>query len=511
VGSARRFQKAGSGRRLRKLLVANRGEIAARVIRAARELGIRTVAVHAEDDASALYVEMADEARLLPGEGPAATYLSSDALCRAALETGADAIHPGYGFLAESADFARAVRDAGLQFIGPSPEAMDLVGAKSAAKGLAERLGIPIVSWISIDGLSETDVVKGARRLGYPLLVKASAGGGGKGMRVVEREGDLLEATQMARAEAQAAFRDGRIFIERRLSEPRHIEVQILGDSSGAVVAFPERECSIQRRHQKLVEESPSVAVDPALRARLQEAAIAIGRGSGYAGAGTIEFLLDANGAFYFLEVNARLQVEHPVTEAVSGIDVVAWQLRIAAGEKLPAEISGLDPRGHAIECRLNAEDPANAFLPAAGRVERFVAPAGPGIRVDSGIRGGEKVSARYDPLLAKIIVAGEDRSAAIRRMRSALRETVLLGIPTNIGFLISLIAHPSFASGDTTTSFLPRFEADLLEPPPLEEADLAALALFEVFHGRRTAGGPAGGPAAADPWATASDFRVGS
>jgi len=515
VGARGRSPAAGAARPLRTLLVANRGEIAVRVIRAAREMGIRSVAAHAEDDAGALFVEIADDARLLPGESPSRTYLSAEAICRAALDAGADAVHPGYGFLAESAGFARAVREAGLVFVGPPLEAMALVGSKVAAKALAEKAGVPTVPWAAVEGHGEKEISRAAAKIGYPLLVKASAGGGGKGMRVVAREAELLEAVRIARVEAAAAFGDGEVFLERALSGPRHVEIQILGDAGGRAIAFPERECSIQRRHQKILEESPSVAVGADLRARLEEAAVAIAESSGYVGAGTVEFLLDAGGSFYFLEVNARLQVEHPVTEAVTGIDLVAWQLRLAAGEALPPGLSGLAPRGHAIECRLNAEDPAQGFLPSAGRIERLLLPTGPGVRVDTGVREGDLVATRYDPLIAKVIAWAEDRPAAIRRIRRALRETVLLGITSNAEFLGALVDHPAFARAETTTDFLTRHGDAMVAQQEPRETDLAAIALFEAYQ--RSAPGMAGGRDAGvpgsgiDPWDGAPGFRCGS
>ncbi len=504
---------------IQTLLIANRGEIAVRVIRAARELGIRTVAVYAPDDARAAFVEMADEARALAGDSPATTYLDGAAICAAARAAGADAIHPGYGFLAESAAFARAVAAVGLTFVGPSPETMDAVGAKVAAKSLAASAGVPTIPWADGAGMTGAALAKAAGAVGFPLLVKASAGGGGKGMRLVECEADLAEAASLAAAEASAAFGDGRLFLERRIDSPRHVEIQVLGDASGRVVAFPERECSIQRRHQKLVEESPSPAVDAGLRVRLEEAAVAIASAARYSGAGTIEFLVEPSGAYFFLEVNARLQVEHPVTEAVTGLDLVAWQLRIAGGETLPADLAGVAPRGHAIECRVTAEDASRGFLPAAGRVERFVAPAGPGIRVDSGIRTGDAISPRYDSLVAKVIAHGEDRSASIRRMAHALRETVLLGLPSNLNFLFAVIDHPAFRRGETTTGFVEDHGAALLPSGPAGDRELAAIALFETLLGPPAARGssagartsPAGEPRERfDPWERATDFRCG-
>jgi acetyl/propionyl-CoA carboxylase alpha subunit len=498
---------------IQKLLVANRGEIAVRVIRAARELGIRTVAVFASDDAGALFVEAADEARPLAGDAAARAYLDAGALCAAARAAGADAVHPGYGFLSESAAFARAVRAAGLVFVGPPPEAMERLGAKAAAKEIAASAGVPTVPWVDLAGLGAAAIRKAAKGVGYPLLVKASAGGGGRGMRLVEREAELLDAVRAGRDEAAAAFGDGHVFLERRLVRPRHVEVQVLADAGGRVVALPERECSIQRRHQKLIEESPSPAVGEALRGRLEAAAVAIAETARYENVGTVEFLVDANGAYTFLEVNARLQVEHPVTEAVTGLDLVAWQLRIASGERIPDRLADLAPCGHAIECRVHAEDPASGFLPVAGRAERFVVPAGPGVRVDTGLRAGDGVSTRYDSLVAKLIVHAEDRPAAVARMAGALRETILLGFPSNLGFLRATVDHPAFRRGETSTAFLEEQMADLVGEPAPAAADLVAIALFEAMRGalaERSAGGPRDG-AARDPWSLVRGFRSGA
>ncbi|HEY3002099.1 MAG TPA: biotin carboxylase N-terminal domain-containing protein, partial [Kribbellaceae bacterium] len=388
---------------MQKLLIANRGEIAARIMRTAHDLGIGTVAVFSDPDADAPYVALADESVRLPGAAPADTYLRGDKLIAAALATGADAVHPGYGFLSENAGFARACADAGLTFVGPPPEAIAAMGSKIEAKELMAAAGVPVLPGATItDGL---DIAAAGARVGYPLLVKAAFGGGGRGMRIVRNppglaDAVLADAVDAARREAASAFGDGTVFLERYLVDPRHVEVQILGDAHGNVVHLFERECSIQRRHQKIVEEAPSPAVDDALRAELGAAAVAAGKAIGYVGAGTVEFVLDRTGRFFFLEVNTRLQVEHPVTELVTGLDLVALQLRIAGGEPLPAEVLDARITGHAIEARLYAEDVPAGFLPATGLLHRFAVPPGPGIRVDSGVRDGSLVGPHYDPML---------------------------------------------------------------------------------------------------------------
>jgi len=497
---------------IKTLLVANRGEIALRVIRAARELGVRTAAVFADDDAAALHVEEADSAYRLAGESPRETYLSASAVLDAARRAAADAIHPGYGFLSERGAFAAAVRDAGLKFVGPSAEAMNAVGSKTAAKRIAEQAGVPTIPWADVSALDDAAIAREARAIGFPLLIKASAGGGGRGMRVVESETDLVAAAAAARQESAAAFGDGAIFLERLLSNPRHIEVQILGDEAGNVLHLFERECSIQRRHQKIVEESPAPGIDAATRSRLTAAAIAIAQATGYSNAGTVEFLVEPDGAFYFIEVNARLQVEHPVTEAVTGVDLVAWQLRIASGERLAMRQADLSLRGHAIECRVTAEDPRTGFLPSAGVLERADFPRGGGVRVDSGVRAGDAITTRYDSLLAKIIVYAEDRQAALRRMERALGATMILGMPTNVDFLSALVRDPEFRRGATSVGFLAARGDALCTAEPISRRDAIAIALFEELRGSLGAGGGGAGaapdPGARDPWALATDFR---
>ena len=426
---------------MQKLLVANRGEIALRVFRTCRELGIATVAVAAPDDRGSLHARSADETVEI------ASYLDAAEHLRAARETGADAIHPGYGFLAESGDFAEAVQAAGLTWVGPPADALRLGGDKLAAKRIAREAGAPVVP--------EAD----AEDPLFPLLVKAAAGGGGRGMRVVRSAGELDDALSAARREAEAAFGDGTVFLERYLERPRHVEMQLLADAHGTVLALGERECSIQRRHQKVLEESPSPALDPRLRAAMSEAAVAFARAIGYRGAGTVEFML-ADGAFFFLELNGRIQVEHPVTEAVTGVDLVREQLRIAAGEELVLDQHKLRSNGHAVEVRLYAEDP-RTFLPQAGRLERLSLPTG--IRVDAGVQEGDEIGTAYDPMIAKLIAHGPTRDEALGRLADALAETEIAGVTTNVPFLRWLVAHPAVRAGETTTEFL-------AEHPPLSQ-----------------------------------------
>jgi acetyl-CoA carboxylase, biotin carboxylase subunit len=470
---------------LKKVLIANRGEIAVRIIRACREMNLATVAVYSECDRSALHVRYADEACAIGPSAPRESYLRIDTILEAARQSGADAIHPGYGFLAENEDFAAAVRDAGLTFIGPSPEAVALMGSKTAARQAAMRAGVPVVPGTETPlaaDVSDAEIASVARGIGYPLLVKAVAGGGGKGMRTVTDPADLAGAVRAARSEASAAFGDAAVYLERRLTRPRHIEVQLLADAHGTVLPFVERECSIQRRHQKVVEETPSLTVTPAIRAAMTSAAAAVARSVGYTNAGTIEFLLDEDGQFYFLEMNTRLQVEHPITEMVTGVDLVRWQLRIASGDRLdldPAKL--LTPNGHAIECRIYAEDPDNNFLPSPGRILQLRAPAGPGIRDDSGATAGLDVPIFYDPMISKLIAWAEDRPSAIARMRRALTEYVVSGIKTTVPFFTWLLAQPDFIAGrfHTTTldEILKQRNGQPFVEPDLCAQDVAAIA----------------------------------
>lgn len=500
---------------LRKCLIANRGEIAVRVIRACRELGIISVAVYSEVDANARHVQLADEAYLL-GSAPAAeSYLNADKLIAAAQASGCDCIHPGYGFLSENADFAAAVIAAGLTWVGPSAESMRAMGSKTAARDLMQQAGVPVVPGFQAEDADDAAFAQAAEAIGYPVLVKAAGGGGGKGMRVVRQADELTDALAGARREAAKAFGDARVFLERYIEQSHHIEIQVLADTHGNTVHLFERECSSQRRHQKIIEESPSPLLDDSTRAQMGVAAVAAAQAVGYVNAGTVEFIVTTAGEFYFLEMNTRLQVEHPVTEMVTGLDLVKLQFQIAAGEALPFTQADLRQRGHAIECRLYAEDPANDFLPAVGKLLRFVSPDAPGVRVDAGVQSGDEISIHYDPMIAKIIVQDVDRAAAIRRMQTALAQTVVLGVTTNRDFLQSLLAHPAFAAGDVDTHFVDAHIAELLP----DTQNLPDIALVTSALGDFLGGTQAARPAAAaaqtegdtySPWSTTDTFRLG-
>jgi acetyl/propionyl-CoA carboxylase alpha subunit len=462
---------------IRKLLVANRGEIAARVIGTAHRLGIATAAVFSGPDAAAPYVAMADEAVRLPGAAPADTYLRGDLILAAAAAAGADAIHPGYGFLSENAAFARDCAAAGVVFVGPPAEAIAAMGSKLTAKSLMEATGVPVLPGVTVD--DGTDLAEAGAHVGFPLLVKAAFGGGGRGMRLVSGAGELAGAVAAASREAASAFGDGTVFLERFVTGPRHVEVQILGDRHGTVVSVFERECSIQRRYQKIIEEAPSPAVDGTLRAALGEAAVAAGKVIGYSGAGTVEFVVDQSGQFWFLEVNTRLQVEHPVTEMVTGLDLVEAQLRVAEGEPLPAEVTGATLTGHAVEARLYAEDVPAGFLPCTGTLHRFGIPAGAGVRVDAGYADGGVVGPHYDAMLAKVIAHGRTRAEAIRRLDRALAGARLHGVTTNRDLLLGILREPEFRAGQTDTGYLTRHDPAVLGggPPPAVTAVHAAVA----------------------------------
>lgn len=483
--------------KLGKVLIANRGEIAVRVIRACRDLGLATVAVYSEADRAALHVQMADEAYAIGPPPATESYLAIDRIVRVAKAAGADAVHPGYGFLAENAAFAEACAEAGLIFVGPPPAAIRAMGDKVAARRLARSLGVPTVPGTLEPVTTEEAARAAARELGYPVMIKAALGGGGKGMRLVRREEELAAALRMARGEAGSAFGDPSVYLERALEEPRHVEVQVLADAHGRVVHLGERECSIQRRHQKLVEECPSPLVDPATRARLGEAAVAIARAAGYVNAGTVEFLMDATGRFYFLEMNTRLQVEHPVTELVTGIDLVAAQLRIAAGEPLPWRQEDIVLRGAAIECRINAEDPFAGWLPSPGTIRALRVPAGPWVRDDSGVYAGYTVPRFYDTLLAKLIVWGPDRTAAIERMARALGEYRIVGVRTTIPVLERIMADPDFRAGRLSTAYLDRLLPRLAGAPG-RHARVAAVAAAIAAYERVQ---PPPAPARPSPW----------
>jgi acetyl-CoA carboxylase biotin carboxylase subunit len=487
-----------------KVLVANRGEIALRVIRACRELGVASVAVYSEADARAPHVREADEAVLIGPAPSSESYLKGDAIVAAALRVGAEAIHPGYGFLSEREWFARAVRDAGLVFIGPPAEAIAAMGSKTSARSLAIAAGTPVVPG-TVTALRDADEAADvAGRFGYPVLLKAAAGGGGKGMRVVHEPKELASALASAQREAKNAFGDDAVYVEKYIVGPRHVEIQVLGDSHGNMLHLGERECSVQRRHQKMIEEAPSVAVTPELRARMGAAAVAAARAAGYVNAGTCEFLLDAPGEFYFLEMNTRIQVEHPVTELVMGVDLVQWQLRIAAGERLPFEQKDLTPRGWAIECRITSEDPANGFLPSTGTVQYLHVPAGPGVRWDGGIETGSEITLFYDPMLAKLIVWAPDRAQAIARMHRALLELTIEGVDTSRDFHLRVMEDSEFRAGAIEIQWLERRLDSLTQASPPDEsvlrAAIAAVLLSERDRGARRPAQSGSAPLATAP-----------
>lgn len=477
--------------RVTRILIANRGEIAARIMRTAHEMGIGSVAVYSDADRDLPFVRQADQAACLGGAAASESYLRTDKILAAAKLTGADAIHPGFGFLAENADFARACADAGLTFIGPSPDAIAQMGSKQLSKGLVEAAGVPVIpGYQGADQSSET-LEREALKIGFPVLVKASAGGGGKGMRVVSQASELSAAIAGAKREASSSFGDDTLLIEKYIASPRHVEIQILGDTHGKLLHLFERECSIQRRHQKIIEETPSPALNAELRARMGAAAVAVGKAVGYYNAGTVEFILDPQGNFYFLEVNTRLQVEHPITEAVTGVDIVREQIRVARGAALELEQEQLTLNGAAIECRLYAEDARNGFLPTTGSVADFWIHPVPGLRVDAGVEAGTSVGIHYDPMLAKVITWGHDRQEAIDRMQRALSLGSVQGVKTNIQFLLQILAHPEFLRGNIHTHFIQDHMAAAtagdgtdLSRPAL--AELACVATLATHEGRR-------------------------
>ena len=443
----------------KKILIANRGEIALRVIRAARELGIKTVAVHSEVDKECLHVKMADESICIGPASASESYLNIPSIISAAEISGAEAIHPGYGFLAENTYFADVCESCGIKFIGPHKDSIEKMGDKIAALSLMKKAGVPIIPG-SNGPVSPEDpqLFKLAKKIGYPLIVKATAGGGGKGMRVVISEEALKNAIVMAQTEAKAAFKNDSVYIEKYIEEPRHIEFQIMGDANGKVVYLPERDCSIQRRHQKLLEESPSPFLDESLRHKMGRAARHAAEAVNYVTVGTVEFLVDKKGHFYFMEMNTRIQVEHPVTETITGLDLVKWQIRLAAGEEIDFSSSDINIKGHAIECRINAEDPEKDFIPCPGKLTQVILPGGPGVRVDTHVYAGYTIPPFYDSLIAKIITFGHDRNEAIARMQRALRETVIDGIKTTIPLHQKILANDYFQNGDIFTDFLPKY-----------------------------------------------------
>ncbi len=499
----------------KKVLIANRGEIALRIVRACRELGVKSVAVYSDADVHAPHVREADEAVRIGPAPSAESYLLGHEIIAAAKKTGAEAIHPGYGFLSEREWFARAVRDAGLVWIGPPAEAIAAMGSKTAARTLAVANGVPVVPGTTEALRDAKEAAAVAEQFGYPVLLKAAAGGGGKGMRVVHSASEIAGALDSAKREAKNAFGDDAVYVEKYIEGPRHVEIQILADQHGTVISLGERECSVQRRHQKMIEEAPSVAVSPELRERMGAAAVRAARAAGYVNAGTCEFLLDKSGAFYFLEMNTRIQVEHPVTELVTGLDLVQWQIRIAAGEALPYR-APFTPRGWAIECRITSEDPANGFLPSTGRINYLHVPTGPGVRWDSGVETGSDVGLFYDPMLAKLIVWGPTRSDAIARMHRALLELTIDGIETSREFHLRVMEDEEFRRGDIEIQWLERRLPSLLEQTParrdIENAAMAAALI--AHHDRQQAvaapsavSGPASGasgktPSAQSAWA---------
>lgn len=497
----------------KKILIANRGEIAARIASTLQQMGITAAAAYSEPDRAGVHVRAADEAYALEGKTSAETYLRGDRIIEVARRHGVQAIHPGYGFLSENEAFAQAVADAGMVFIGPSPKVIRAMGDKLIAKETFARAGVPVVpGWSGDARVAGAEVPRRAAEIGYPVLIKAAAGGGGKGMRVVEGEAKLSSAIEAAQREAAAAFGDGRVFLEKYIVRPRHVEIQIFGDMRGNVVHLFERECSIQRRHQKILEESPSPALSAELRERMGAAAVAAAKAIGYTNAGTVEFVVDPQGNFYFLEVNTRLQVEHPVTELVTHQDLVRAQVLVAAKEPLPFTQEALRQDGHAIECRIYAEDPERGFLPSVGRIEQYVPPVAPFVRVDSGVMQGSEVTVHYDPMLAKLIVWGRTREEAYDRMAWSLKRFVILGVTTNVEFLAALVRHPDVRAGSVHTQFLQEQQLDWgqTDDTPDEALIAAALAARRLTSGQRGEAHGGGRPETGrhpSPWASAQAF----
>ncbi|MEW6084549.1 MAG: acetyl-CoA carboxylase biotin carboxylase subunit [Chloroflexota bacterium] len=497
----------------KKLLIANRGEIAIRILRACKELGIQTAAVYSDADKNSQHAQLADEAIHIGAASPKESYLNIEKIIGAAKQTGADAVHPGYGFLSENASFALAVESAGLTFIGPSADSIRAMGDKAESKSAMKKAGVPTVP--GAEGLeSVSDFEEAAQEIGYPILVKAAAGGGGKGMRVVNQANGLKEAIESARREALNAFGDDRLLVEKYIPNAHHIEFQIFGDQHGHLVHVFERECSVQRRHQKIIEETPSPLLTPELRAQMGEAAVKAARAVNYYNAGTVEFIFDPQPStlnlqpFYFLEMNTRLQVEHPVTEFTTGLDLVQWQIRLAAGERFPYSQEQVTQHGHAIECRIYAEDPANGFLPSTGKLLQYIEPRGPGIRVDSGFRAGDEVTHFYDPMLAKLIVHAENRQTAIRKMQSALREFIVHGVVTNIDFMQDVVSHKDFANGKVSTNWVElNFKWNPPSAPSFESLIAASLADSAIAN-RQSKIVNSNEPDPYSPWKNPSAFR---
>ena len=496
-----------------KILIANRGEIACRVIRTCRALGIRTVAVYSEADADAQHVRQADEAHGIGGPRPQDSYLRGDAILELALKSGAQAVHPGYGFLSENADFADAVEAAGLVFVGPPAASMRKMGSKAGAKELMQAAGVPVVPGYTGEDQSPDLLQREADRIGYPLMIKAAHGGGGKGMRIVRSSAEFLPNLESCQREARNAFGRDRVLLERYIERPRHIEIQIFADTHGHTRHLFERECSAQRRYQKVLEESPSPFLTPALRAAIGDAAVQAARAIDYVNAGTVEFIVAQDGGFYFMEINTRLQVEHPVTEMVTGLDLVEWQLRVAAGEPLPCAQDALRQSGHAIEVRLYAEDPDASFLPGSGRLERLALPdAMPGVRVDSGVVEGDVVTIFYDPMIAKLIVHGADRGQALARMRDALARCEIVGPKSNIEFLERLVRHPAVTEGTIDTGYLDRHLDEFLSTGDADDHRLfvAAIVARLMSHERAARGCNAASNDPTSPWAITDGWRIG-
>ena len=496
---------------LKKCLIANRGEIAVRVSRACRELGLHVVAVYSEVDINARHVQMADEAYAIGAASPTESYLNAAKLIQVALESGCDCVHPGYGFLSENEDFAQEVIEAGLTWVGPPPDAVRAMGVKTEARTLMQKAGVPLVPGFQSESATDADFVQAATQISYPVMVKAAGGGGGKGIRVVYSADKLPDALASARSEAQHAFGDPRLFLEKYIEAGRHIEVQVLADTHGNTLHLFERECSAQRRHQKIVEETPSPLLNDSQRQAIGRAAVEAAKAVGYVNAGTVEFIATPQGEFYFLEMNTRLQVEHPVTEMVTGLDIVKLQFLVADGQAIPFRQEDVRQRGHALECRIYAEDPHNNFLPAIGQVLTFIPPEGPGIRVDSGIQSGDHITIYYDPMIAKLIVYDSTREAAIARMQKALYETVILGTTTNIDFLRMLLEHPAFLAGEVDTKFVDtNLESLLPDTLPLSDVALIAAALSETqFHEVQTVQTADYGDRFS-PWLRSDSFRLG-
>ena len=470
----------------KKILIANRGEIAVRIIKACQEMGIRTVAIYSKVDKDAPHVQLADEAINIGNPIPLESYLNIPKIIKIAKETGSEAIHPGYGFLAENPDFAKSCFDTGIKFIGPTAKVISLMGDKIAAKKLMEKAKVPVIPGYHGEKQDTSSLIKEGKKIGFPLLVKAAAGGGGKGMKIVQSEKLLEQSIESAKRESKSAFGDNTVFLEKYLEKPRHIEFQILADEHGNVIHLFERECSIQRRHQKIIEETPSPIMTKELRHKIGKAAVNAAKAVGYTNAGTVEFMVDGNLNYYFMEMNTRLQVEHPITEMTTGIDLAKWQLRIAAGDKLTLKQNDLSQRGHAIECRIYAEDPANGFLPSIGRLTKVEAPIGPNIRDDSGIYSGMEVTSYYDPMLAKLVTYSENRNDNIKKMIWALSHYIVFGVTTNITFLKEVLNHEEFKKGNITTHFIDNFFKDwTVTKDGLPIDAIIALAVYDSIHSK--------------------------